>query len=355
MIAADRPQAGPAKLLFVDTRGEMRHFKSSDLANLLRPGDIVVANDAATLPASLHGTHAPTGAPIEIRLAARTSFDEAMRFTAVLFGAGDHRARTEDRPSPPPVVRGDRLLLGPLIATVEGMLGHGRLIVLRFEGAPDAVWAGIARHGKPIQYAHVAERLALWDVWTKIAGPPVAFEPPSAGFALDWSMLSALRSRGIGFATLTHAASLSSTGDLELDRRLPFDELYHVPRATAAAVNRAKSEGGRVIAIGTTVVRALEAAASDVGVVRTGSGIATVRIGPSTQLAVVDAILSGVHSPGESHYELLRAFAPDAVLRHAVDVLEGHHYRNHEFGDFILVERSVRPATKLANVGAVAA
>ncbi len=339
MIAAARPQAGPTKLLFVDARGDMRHVKSSALANLMRAGDIVVANDAATLPASLHGTHAPSGAPIEIRLAARRSFDEALRFTAVLFGAGDHRTRTEDRPPPAPIAPGDRLLLGPLIATVEGTLGHRRLIALRFEGAPDAVWAGIAHHGKPVQYAHVPEPLALWDVWTKIAGPPVAFEPPSAGFVLDWSMLAALRSRGVAFATLTHAASLSSTGDLELDRRLPFDELYHIPRATAAAINRAKAEGGRVVAIGTTVVRALEAA-SAFGIVRAGSGIATGRICPSTRLATVDVILSGVHTPGESHYELLRAFTSDAILRRAADVLEAHDYRSHEFGDLVLIERA---------------
>ena len=154
----------------------------------------------------------------------------------------------------------------------------------------------------------------MWDVWTTIAADPIAFEPPSAGFALDWHTLAAWRQRGIGFATLTHAAGISSTGDPTLDLRLPFDEPYRIPEHTAAAIKRAKSEGGRIIAIGTTVVRALESAANADGSVRAGDGVASGRIGRETPLRVVDAILTGVHQPGESHFELLRAFANDAVL-----------------------------------------
>ena len=105
-------------------------------------------------------------------------------------------------------------------------------------------------------------RCALWDVWTRIAARPIAFEPPSAGFALDWRMLAAFRERGIGFATLTHAAGISSTGDPALDDRLPFDEPYPHPRRRPPRRSRARRpRGGRIIAIGTTVVRALEAAA----------------------------------------------------------------------------------------------
>jgi S-adenosylmethionine:tRNA ribosyltransferase-isomerase len=256
-----------------------------------------------------------------------------------VFGVGDHRTRTEDRPAPPRLEPGDRLALGPLAATVERALGHPRLVSLRFDGTPDAIWAGLARHGRPIQYAHVPEALALWDVWTPIAGPPVAFEPPSAGFTLDWRALAAMRARGVAFATLTHAAGISSTGDDELDRRLPFDEPYTIPAGTAAAIRRARSRGGRVVAIGTTVVRALEHAAARGGEVRSGDGLATGRIGPTTRLRVVDAILSGTHEPGTSHYELLRAFAADDVLARANEELTARGYRTHEFGDSVLVER----------------
>src|SRR5262249_5674967 len=147
------------------------------------------------------------------------------------------------------------LALGPLLATVENTLGHLRLVTLRFHGTPESIWAGLARHGRPIQYAHVPTPLVLWDVWTPLAGPPVAFESPSAGFALDWQPLRARRGRGVAVATLTHAAGISSTGDDELDRHLPFDEPYHIPAATACAIFKTRARGGRVVAVGTTVVR----------------------------------------------------------------------------------------------------
>jgi S-adenosylmethionine:tRNA ribosyltransferase-isomerase len=257
---------------------------------------------------------------------------------AVLFGPGDFRTRTEDRLPPPRLAAGDRLQLGPLRASVDETLGHPRLAALSFEGTTAEIWAGIARHGRPIQYAHVAAPLELWDVWTPIAGPPVAFEPPSAGFALEWRLLTDLRRRGVGFATLTHAAGISSTGDAALDARLPFDEPYAIPPATVEAIRGARSRGGRVIAVGTTVVRALEHAARG-GRLRAGPGMATQRIGPDTQLTVVDAILSGTHEPGTSHYELLRAFAGDASLRAAGAELDACGYRTHEFGDSVLIER----------------
>jgi S-adenosylmethionine:tRNA ribosyltransferase-isomerase len=181
----------------------------------------------------------------------------------------------------------------------------------------------------------------MWDVWTSIAAQPVAFEPPSAGFAIDWRTLHAWQQRGVAFATLTHAAGISSTGDPALDARLPFDEPYRIPERTAIAVREARSRGGRVIAVGTTVVRALESAAGADGTVRPGPGIATGRIGPQTPLRVIDAILTGVHQPGESHFELLRAFAGDALLDRISAAFIAGDYRAHEFGDSMLLERQV--------------
>ncbi|HEY0284742.1 MAG TPA: S-adenosylmethionine:tRNA ribosyltransferase-isomerase, partial [Vicinamibacterales bacterium] len=143
--------------------------------------------------------------------------------------------------------------------------------------------------------------------------------------------------RIIGFATITHAAGISSTGDPELDMRLPFDEPYDVPASTARAIERAQSNGGRIIAIGTTVVRALEHSAMRDGTVRAGPEIATERVGPGTRLRVVDAILTGVHERGTSHYELLRAFADDVTLSAADEEIASHGYRPHEFGDSVLV------------------
>ena len=209
---------------------------------------------------------------------------------------------------------------------------------LIFDGTPDQIWAGLAHHGRPIQYAHIKTPLALWDVWTRIAGPPVAFESPSAGFALDWHVLATLRERGTEFATITHAAGISSTGDDDLDHLLPFDEPYRIPEATARAIRRAKARGGRVIAVGTSVVRALESAATGDGQVQAGEGLARQRLGPTSRLRVVDAILSGTHEPGTSHYELLRAFLDDATLLRTSAELDAGGYRTHEFGDSVFIE-----------------
>lgn len=339
MIAADRPARRSGRLLAVAADGGIRHLPRDRLSDLFAPGDVVVANDAATLPASLFGVHVPSGEPIEVRLAGWVSPGDPSKFVALAFGAGDHRIRTEDRPLPPRLSRGDRLQLGPLAAVVERPLGHDRLFKLRFLGTHTTTLAGLARHGRPIQYAHVPEPLAMWDVWTSIAARPAAFEPPSAAFALDWRTLHAWRRRGVRLVTLTHAAGISSTGDPTLDRELPFDEPYRIPARTVTAIATAKAVGRRVIASGTTVVRALESAAVADGSVRAGEGIATGRIGGGTRLEVVDTILTGVHQAGESHFELLRAFAGDALLARISAAFVAGDYRAHEFGDSMLLER----------------
>jgi S-adenosylmethionine:tRNA ribosyltransferase-isomerase len=341
MLAAVTPVQRPAgaKLLVVDSQRNLIHVPRAAFVEFLRSNDLVIANDAATLPASLAGVHQPTGQSIEVRLAGLSSLHpmETKRFSAIVFGEGDFHTRTEDRPLPPPLQSGDTLVLGPLLATVERTLGHPRLVSLLFHGTADEIWAGLASHGRPIQYAHMQTSLELWDVWTRIAGLPVAFEPPSASFILDWQVLAAMREHRAAFATITHAAGISSTGDKDLDRLLPFDEPYNIPLTTARAVEVARQRGGRVIAVGTSVVRALEDAATGEGHVRRGEGMAKGRIGPGTQLRVVDAILSGTHEPGTSHYELLRAFLEDSILERATKELIDHDYKTHEFGDSILI------------------
>ena len=225
-------------------------------------------------------------------------------------------------------------------ATVVSRINHPRLVLLQFDGTPDEIWAGLARHGHPVQYSYLREPLAIWDTWTPIAGPPVAFEPPSAGFALSWSVLEALAARHIGFGTLTHAAGLSSTGDPALDAILPFDEAYRIPRSTGRLINRARARGSRIVAVGTSVVRALEHAATEDGVVREGEGLATGKLGASSSLRVVDAIVTGTHERGTSHYELLRAFVPESTLDNIDAELDRYAYRTHEFGDSMFLERA---------------
>lgn len=338
MIAASHPDRRAGKLMTINAQGSIRHLRRTDLSRMFEPGDVVVANDAATLPASLAGVHEPTGRPIEVRLASwLTAFDPS-RFVALLLGPGDFRTPTEKRLPPPVIAAGERLVLGPLVAVVERLLDHPRLLCLQFLNAPEAVVAGLARHGRPVQYAYVPEALKLWDVWTSLATRPVAFEPPSAGFALDWQILANWARRGVRFATLSHAAGLSSTGDPALDSRLPLDEFYDIPEIAARLVNAAKASGRRVIAVGTSVVRALETSAQTTGQVTAGRSMARGRISASWKLRAADALLTGMHQPGESHFELLQAFARDPVLLRMAREADRLGYRAHEFGDFLLLE-----------------
>jgi len=148
-----------------------------------------------------------------------------------------------------------------------------------------------------------------------------------------------------GFVTITHAAGISSTGDAALDARLPLDQPYSIPGPTPPAIDLTRATGGRIIAIGTTVVRALEHAARG-GSVTPGDGLATQRIDSRSRLRVVDVILSGTHEPASSHYELLRAFQDYATLWRMTSELESHEYPNHEFGDSVLMENRSRSPTR---------
>jgi len=342
ILAAAAVQRPPdARLMVVDASGHVVHKRRAEFAALVRSGDVVIANDAATLPASLFGIHVATGSPIELRLAGRQSLlpEHVDRFTAVAFGAGDFRTPTESRALPPAFSAGDLLRLGPLDAVVRAILDHPRLIEVTFQGSSPEIWEGLARHGRPLQYSYLPAPLALWDTWTTIASRPVAFEAPSAGFLLDWRLVDSLRARAATFVTLTHAAGISSTGDARLDAMFPLAEAYEIPSRTATAIAAARRRGARIIAIGTTVVRALEDSAGCNGYVRAGCASATLRVSALTQLQVVDALVTGQHEPGTSHYEMLRAFQDDSVLRQMTAEAEVHGYRTHEFGDSLFIAR----------------
>ena len=328
--------------------GRITHAPRSRFVDFLRPGDLVIANDAATLPASLHGVHLPSGA--DDRSAARRARVARGRatvhvFSAVVFGAGDFRTRTEDRPLPPHAragrssgARAARRRPSRRCSIIRGWCRCASTV------RRDEVWAGLARHGRPIQYAHVPTPLALWDVWTPIAGVPVAFEPPSAGFALDWATIRAMRERGIAFATITLAAGISSTGDpgarsaasvrravsrFPMRRRRPF-----------AARDR---DGGRIVAVGTTVVRALEHAARRDGVVRAGRG----HRGPAHWARPAGCASSTRSSRARTNPA---AATTSCCVRSSTTPRWPRRarrsrrwgYRTHEFGDSVLIEKDWR-------------
>jgi S-adenosylmethionine:tRNA ribosyltransferase-isomerase len=200
------------------------------------------------------------------------------------------------------------------------------------------MWAGIYAYGRPVQYAYLKDDLALWSVQTMYASRPWAMEMPSAGRPLNWSTILELKRRGIGIASLTHAAGLSSVGHEELDDRLPLTEQFEIPQETADAIEKARRENRRVIAVGTTVVRALEGSARDWdGRILPGRGETDLIIDRSFRPAFVKGILTGVHDPSQSHFRLLHAFASEATLRRAWRHASESGYLCHEFGDLCLI------------------
>jgi S-adenosylmethionine:tRNA ribosyltransferase-isomerase len=297
------------------------------------PGDVVVVNDAATLPGSLHGV-GPAGTPVEARLVEQRGAD---LWRVALLGPGNWRTPTERRPAPELARSGDTLTFAEELRATVARISRvsSRLLDLRFDRGGAALWEALYKHGRPIQYAHVDGELPLWSVQTAFGARPWAAEMPSAGRPLSWSILLGLRRRGISIASVTHAAGLSATGDPRIDAALPLPERFAVSSRCVSTIEDARTRGGKVVAIGTTVARALESAAAS-GVLQATSGITDLVIGPHYTPRVVDSVLTGMHAPSESHYQLLRAFAREELLeqswRHALDA----HYECHEFGDIAL-------------------
>jgi S-adenosylmethionine:tRNA ribosyltransferase-isomerase len=349
----DEPLAG--RLLFLDPQsGAFEDLRMRELPRRLRSGDALVVNDAATLPASLQATTS-TGEPVEVRLAGRGP--NGGEWTAALLGRGDWRTRTEERSAPPRLTAGDFLHLGgDLTATVRRIWSISpRLVDLVFDRETDALWQALYRHGRPVQYSHLKGPLALWHVQTAYGARPWAVESPSAGLPLNWELLGAVRKKGVALAALTHAAGLSSIGDSIVDTLLPLPERFEIPETTVEAIEDTRREGGRVIAVGTSVVRALEgSAAAHGGRIRAEAAITDMRISAQYPLRIVDGLLTGLHEPGSSHFSLLTAFAPEEALLAATRHAETTGYLGHEFGDAMLIvgeartDRGIIPQPELA-------
>jgi S-adenosylmethionine:tRNA ribosyltransferase-isomerase len=325
------------RLLLVDpAAGSVLERRICELPSLLSPGDLIVVNDAGTLPASL-AARSERG-PLELRLAGAGAVWR--EWDAVLFGAGSWRQRTEDRPPPPALAAGDGLAFdGGLSARVTRVsAASSRLVTLDFDRDGAALWSAFYRAGRPVQYSHLSGPLPLWHVQTAYAARPWSVEMPSAGRPLALGVLRDARRRGVRVAAVTHAAGLSATGEPALDALLPLPERYEVPLETVDAVARARNGVGRVVAVGTTVVRALEGcAAANGGRLRAGQGVTDLHLSRGFAPVIVDGLLTGLHEPGTSHFSLLEAFAPGALLDAAHRHAEQAGYLAHEFGDVCLV------------------
>lgn len=335
MRAQSMPRTDPReeRMLVVDPQGRVpRDAAIGDLPVFLNAGDVLVVNDAATVPASLECT-APAG--LEVRLLAR---DEDGSWSAVLFGAGDWRTDTDERPAPRHLEAGELLEFGALAASVVTVSDVSpRLVRLRFDRDDVALWRALYAHGKPVQYSYLEREFALARFQTAYAARPWAVEMPSAGRPLRGALLVELARAGVEIVALTHAAGLSATGDPSIDALLPVPEHYEIPPRTVETVGRARDCGARVVAVGTTVVRALEGCVVTHGELRAGADSTDLLVGPGFEPQVVDGLLSGMHAPGESHYRLLAAFAPDSLLLQAHAHAASAGYVAHEFGDSLLV------------------
>jgi S-adenosylmethionine:tRNA ribosyltransferase-isomerase len=322
------------RMMLVDTRHDRLAEREVDsLPGLLSPRDLLVVNDAATLPASLSGVDRH-GAPLEVRLL-EGPYCASTR--AVLFGRGDYHTPTELRPPPPALSAGDTIWLGAATLTVESVSPLSpRLVTLRWTGTRDERFLLLYRAGRPVQYSYIDAPLSLHDVQTSFASRPWAVEMPSAARPLRGSLLLALRRRGVQVARLTHAAGLSATGEPVLDAALPLPERYHIPAETVRAIDRTRERGGRVVAVGTSVVRALEDSVRRTGRVTAGEQVAELVLDADTQPIVCAGLLTGIHVPGESHFRLLAAFTRAATLERAAALALARHYRMHELGEAAL-------------------
>ena len=302
--------------------GEISHHGFADLPGLLLPGDLLVINTTATLPAQVR---------VSAELAVHFSgprpdgswLTELRRVTG-------KTTVPNDRGYP-----GQRLSLpGGAVLTLEGRatarLWRARLSV--------AVVPYLLRYGSPIRYSYVPREWPLSYYQTVFAPDPGSAEMPSASRPFSPSVVTRLVARGVLIAPLTlHCGVSSLEGDEE-----PYPEPYDVPPATAELVNHVRARGGRVIAGGTTVVRALETAAlrSPTGGLPDGRGPrgwTSHVVTPETGVRAVDGLLTGLHEPRSSHLRMLAAFAGPDLLGRCYQAAIDTGYLWHEFGDVHLL------------------
>jgi S-adenosylmethionine:tRNA ribosyltransferase-isomerase len=301
--------------------GAIEHARFHDLPSYLEPGDVVVVNTSATLPAALAATDAD-GTALTLHVATAAPHMPGGTWWIVEL-RGTAATRTGDRVD----VDG-----GATFELVAPYAGGTRLWLARFDGDVPLT-THLARHGRPIRYGYVTEQWPLEDYQTVYATTPGSAEMPSAGRPFTAELITRLAAAGVLVAPLTLHTGVSSSERHEP----PYPESYEVPAATAALVNAAHGWGGRVIAVGTTVVRALESAASEDGTVCGCDGWSGLVVTPERGLWIVDGLITGWHEPDASHLQLLEAAAGDELLRRCYDEALAAGYLWHEFGDSHLI------------------
>ncbi|HSS23648.1 MAG TPA: S-adenosylmethionine:tRNA ribosyltransferase-isomerase [Mycobacterium sp.] len=322
--------ARDAVKLLVARPGAITHAQFGDLGDYLRPDDLLVVNNSATMPAAVDGHRA--GRLIAIHFS--TGRAEKVWVVELRPAANATGHLTDIRP-------GERIdMPGGAAIVVESSypepgIDGGRLWTARVvvEGPESSVVSYLARHGRPIRYSYVPRPWPLSYYQTVFAQRAGSAEMPSAARPFSTELVTALVAAGVAIAPITLHAGVSSAEAGEP----PAPELFEVPAATARLVNSTHAAGGRVIAVGTTVTRALESAANADGMVRQAVGWTELVLGPSHPCRVVDGLITGWHDAGASHLLLLEAVAgPDLVAMAYREAVE-HGYLWHEFGDSALL------------------
>lgn len=336
LIAKEPPEArgvgrDRVRLMVIDRRtGEVNHSRFDRLVDFLRPGDLLVFNASRTLPASLNGCEAGSGPCLEVRLAEHLPSGD---WLALILCQGGEPFACGLRP-------GMKITFGDqLSAQVLERDDHiPRLWKVRFSKMGTALIDLIYRLGKPVRYEYVS---VPWDIeyyQNVYAREPGSAEMPSAGRAFTWNLLFSLQRQGIDSAYLLLHTGLSSYMDDEIDLRHPAsEEEYFIGEGAAVKVNAVRRAGGRVVAVGTTVVRALESACNENGLVEPVHGYTRLRINSAHKLRAVDRLLTGLHEPEASHLDLLAAFLPARQIGQAYNEAIDQRYLWHEFGDLNLI------------------
>jgi len=331
--------------------GRIHHARFRDLAGFLDPGDVLVINTSGTLPASL-ATRGPKGEALELHLSTpmpsgseeidlgsrrgtvepwpwivelrRVTPDDSLPFrTAHPGGVFDLAAG------------GRAEILGPYppdCGPDSTSPGQSRLWVAALT-LPEPLGAYLRRHGRPIQYSGQGTGWPSSYFQTVYALEPGSAEMPSAGRAFTAEMLTELIARGVDVAPVTLHTGVSSLEDHEP----PYAEFFRVSPETARRVGEAKRAGGRVIAVGTTAVRALESAARGPRSIRPSEGWTDLVISPERGVRIVDGLLTGWHEPRASHLLMLEAVAGRRLLVESYRAAVDQGYRWHEFGDLHLI------------------
>jgi S-adenosylmethionine:tRNA ribosyltransferase-isomerase len=303
--------------------GETEHTQFYKLEKYLHKGDLLVLNCSRTLPAVLTADWHRNGqllkTDVEIRLARRLN-DSVWESLVV----ADE------------IVTGDHFNFSKQLQATVLETDHKPFVSLRFSLSGPLLYDQIYALGEPVRYEYIEHPWGLDYYQTVFATAPGSVEMPSAGRAFSWELIFKLQRKGIGIAFVQLHTGLSYLlDDWQHDPSLHYEE-YHIPGETIEAIKRTKESGGRVIAVGTTVVRSLETAYRSTDAIF-ASGWTNLKITHGYPLRIVDGLITGFHEPEASHLELLSAFIEPQLLHQAYLEAIERQYLWHEFGDMNLI------------------